>query len=314
MPASPITRAPAVQTSNESHGLRALPVRRLWVWWHLLSLDAPTVAVAWSWAFARAFNITLPWFALLTLGLGTWCVYVADRLLDGWRSSRSMQLRERHLFYARHRRIFFLALATAFLPLLYFLFLRVARAARIDDGLLAMLGLVYFILIHGPDKRAAHGSRAWIPKKLWIPKEIIVGILFSVATAIPAWSRLHGEPLWMPIVVVLFSGICCWNCIAIQIWEDGCVQDSRRTEPVHPLTAWVGARLQWFAAALSIVAIGVAALAPTQELRILTSLCSLSGVFFLLLHHFHHRMHSRTLRVAADMALLTPLLWIAVVH
>ncbi len=294
--------------------LFTLPRHSPLVWWHLLSLDAPTVAVVWSWAFARAFDIALPWFALLTLGLGTWCVYVADRLLDGWRSGRSTQLRERHLFYARHRRIFLSALVAAFLPLIYFLFLRVAHAVRIDDVLLATLGLVYFILIHGPDKRDANGRRAWMPRKLWIPKEITVGILFAVATAIPAWSRLHGKPLWMPMVVVLFSGICCWNCIAIQIWENGCVQDSRRAEPVHPLTAWVGARLQWFAAILFIVAVGVAALAPTPEIRILAALCSLSGVFFLLLHHFHRRMHSRTLRVAVDMALLTPLLWMLVLR
>src|SRR5271156_21025 len=29
-------------------------------WWHLLSLDAPTVAALWSWFFARAMHLHLP--------------------------------------------------------------------------------------------------------------------------------------------------------------------------------------------------------------------------------------------------------------
>ncbi|MGC2300913.1 MAG: hypothetical protein WA476_19055, partial [Acidobacteriaceae bacterium] len=52
------------------------------VHWHLLSLDAPTVAVLWAWSFARAADVHPSGSALAVLGIGTWLIYVADRLLD----------------------------------------------------------------------------------------------------------------------------------------------------------------------------------------------------------------------------------------
>ena len=106
MSATPLTSAPAVRNPEVDQGLGTLSARRLWVWWHLLSLDAPTVAVVWCWFFAAAFRVSLPPTALVTLALGTWCVYVADRLLDGWRSVDMTDLRDRHWFYLRHRKPF----------------------------------------------------------------------------------------------------------------------------------------------------------------------------------------------------------------
>ena len=50
--------------------------------WHLASLDAPTVAVTWSLAFAWAAQVRLPGWIPLLLALACWAVYVADRLLD----------------------------------------------------------------------------------------------------------------------------------------------------------------------------------------------------------------------------------------
>ena len=75
-------------------------------WWHLLSLDAPTVAVLWAWLFARAMHLRLPSVAMLLLGLATWLLYVADRILHGLRKERRELLRDRHIFPARHRRAF----------------------------------------------------------------------------------------------------------------------------------------------------------------------------------------------------------------
>ncbi len=285
-----------------------LPQRSLLFWWHLLSLDATTIAVVWGWSFARAFAIPLPWFSLVTLGLGTWCVYIADRLLDGYSAQTSIELRERHFFYARHRRIFFVLLLATSLPLTYLLLLRVATRVRTDDTLLAVLGLVYFALIHSSDR---HNRTI---KRVWMPKEISVGILFAIATAVPTWSRIQQDKLWMLLTVGCFACICSWNCVAIQIWEDENIEDYRRAEPIHRLTAWLGLRLRGCAFLMILSFAYLAALAPTLNIRILLASCSLSGVFFLLLHHYHPQIHRRTLRVAADMALLTPLLWIAVVR
>jgi len=285
-----------------------LPQRSPLFWWHLLSLDAPTIAVVWGWAFARAFAIPLPWFSLVTLGLGTWCVYIADRLLDGYRSRSTIELRERHFFYARHRRKFFLILLATALPLAYFLLLRVAARVRMNDTLLAAIGLVYFALIHGSSTRI-HPS-----KRVWMSKEISVGVLFAIATAVPTWSRIQQGKLWMLLSIVCFACICCWNCIAIQTWEGDGMEDRRRAELIHGLTAWIGLRLRGCALVLAVIFAFLSTLAPTLNIHILLAACSLSGVFFLLLHHYHSQIHRRTLRVAADLALLTPLLWVALIR
>src|ERR1035441_1521773 len=75
--------------------------------WHLGSLDAPTVAVTWSLAFAWAARVQLPAWVPILLALGTWAVYIGDRLLDArtaMRSGNLHRLRDRHFFYLTSRR------------------------------------------------------------------------------------------------------------------------------------------------------------------------------------------------------------------
>lgn len=50
--------------------------------WHLSSLDAPTVAVVWSLGFGWAAGVRLPFWVPVLIALGTWAVYIGDRLLD----------------------------------------------------------------------------------------------------------------------------------------------------------------------------------------------------------------------------------------
>ena len=78
--------------------------------WHLLSLDAPTVAVLWSLGFAKVAGVRLPGWVPVLLALMTWCVYISDRLLDARSAVHERQirrLRQRHRFHWQYRRIFF---------------------------------------------------------------------------------------------------------------------------------------------------------------------------------------------------------------
>ena len=50
--------------------------------WHLLSLDAPTVAALWTWFIASANHIRLPLSSALAMALAVWMLYAADRLMD----------------------------------------------------------------------------------------------------------------------------------------------------------------------------------------------------------------------------------------
>ena len=98
--ANPQAKKPATTQLRQAHCLAKAPaVLRLW---HLTSLDAPTVAVVWTLAFARATGVQLPTWVPLLIALGTWTVYVGDRLLDarsGLRSCSFNRLRERHFFH-----------------------------------------------------------------------------------------------------------------------------------------------------------------------------------------------------------------------
>ena len=315
MSASPLTSAPTIRNSEMNQGLRALPARRLWVWWHLLSLDAPTVAVVWCWFFAAAFGVSLPPTALVTLALGTWCVYVADRLLDGWRSTDMTDLRDRHWFYLRHRKPFVIAWFAAAIPLAYLIFFRVRPAVREDDVVLCLIGIGYFLLIH-------HRSEGD-----FFSKELFVGFLFSIATAVPTWTRLQEGRGFLLAAIATFGAACWLNCVAIQTWEDAearredvqthfatrtrelAVQQNRARR--RALTDLLGNHLTALAVVIGVLALSLANFPDGRAVWPLFVAVAASSLVFLVLIHHTVRLSALSLRILADGALLTPLLfWI----
>lgn len=297
--------------------------RPLWVWWHLLSLDAPTVAVVWGWFFGAVFQVKLPWVTLPTLALGTWCVYVADRLLDGWRGADMAALRDRHWFTLRHRKSFLLAWVLAAAPLAYLIFFRVAPRVRADDILLCGIGIAYFLLVHSGASSGIGLRRL----STWFPKELAVGFLFAIATAVPTAARIFfparqlGHTLLLSGAIFAFGAVCWLNCVAIQTWED----HERGSEVIHAIlsgpqsdpetsghgwTRFLGRRLAVFSG--FVCALSLAAALATMESRagLLFFAIVLSAAIFLVLTRLSHRVSVLTLRIAADAALLTPLLFV----
>src|SRR6188768_3501082 len=71
--------------------------------WHLLSLDAPTVAVTWCAAFLSVVGVPLALpsgrWPVVFLSLATWLCYVGDRVQDARSSLEGPHLRARHRFY-----------------------------------------------------------------------------------------------------------------------------------------------------------------------------------------------------------------------
>jgi len=285
------------------------------VWWHLLSLDAPTVAVVWCWFFAAAFRVTLPPTALATLALGTWCVYVADRLLDGWRSVDMADLRDRHWFYLRHRKPFVIAWIAAAIPLAHLILFLVPPAVRIDDIVLCLIGIGYFLSIH----HRSEGDR--------FSKELFVGFLFSIATAVPTWTRLQ-EGRGLLLVAILTFGAACWlNCVAIQTWEDAEArreggQDHFAASRGHELrdqeggasraalTDCLGNHLTAFAVVTGMLALALTAFPAGRLVWPLYLAVAASSLVFLALIRRAGRLSALSLRVLADGALLTPLLFL----
>jgi hypothetical protein len=277
-------------------------------WWHLLSLDAPTVAILWSWSFARAMRLPIPFAGPFILGLVTWLLYVADRILDGLVVKQPELLRERHRFHARHRRLF---LSTALVLGAFSLWMIVTRMyarALQDDLFLSIFAVLYLGLVHA-GKYFSRSNRCD-----WLPKELAVGALFAAATAVPAWSRLSVFSAltrsWLAEAVILFAVLCWTNCVAIEKWET--VQ--WQAAGVHPTTQWAGEHLREVALGLAAASTAAAWLAPTRGLTAVFLAALSSSIILILLDGERTRLSPLTLRVAADAALLTPLAFFPVLR
>lgn len=277
----------------------ARPRSRLWgvpVYWHLLSIDAPTVAVLWAWSFARAAQLRIPFISIAVLGVGTWLIYVADRLLDV-RSPAHPALRERHFFHARHSRVLLCASPVAG-ALLLGLIVIMPPAARRDDAILFAISMVYFASVHLPVVRL----------RRWFPREVAVGILFALAAAVPAWSESASAHARLGWLILLFAGLCTLNCVAIETWEHAALSLPSVTVPAIAVCVAITA----------VALVLVRGAAPPSPFGLCVA-SFLSAVTLLALDHLYRSTSPQgtdptnrarfllALRVAADAALLTPI-------
>ena len=264
-----------------------LPIRL----WHLASLDAPTVATVWTLAFAWSANVHLPWWVLVLLPFGVWAVYVADRLLDaraGMRSSAPAQLRERHVFHWRYRILLVPMAVASAAAAAWIIFRLMPRATLVHDSFLAAASLLYFTRVHSGGK--------FLPV---FSKEMLVGIIFTLGCALPALSRTH---FLQPVLIatVLFALLAWLNCHAIDRWESRDANSSSRS---------IALPLLFLAAACFMCSVFLAA-SYTRS----ASLLACAGAAALLLaalDRLRRRITPITLRAAADLALLTPAMLLA---
>jgi hypothetical protein len=258
-----------------------------------LSLDAPTVAALWCWAFGRAARLQLtPWLPA-ALALGTWLFYVADRLLDARLSPESL-LQERHRFHERHRR-WFVAVAVPVALVLALLVARMPRSLIAAYGVLGALSLLYLGLVHVPVRIRGKSLH-------YFPKEFAVALLFAAASALPAWDEARrigaGMPRHHPLLLLcpLFAVLCWVNCVAIEDWE----QHHR------------GHRVLWLAVlAVAASCLGLFELA-NHPARWLAVAAALSAALFMFVDR--SRLTAAARRIAADLALLTPLLLLCTIQ
>jgi hypothetical protein len=252
-------------------------------YWHLLSLDAPTVAALWCWAFGRAVRLRLdPWLPV-ALALGTWLFYIADRLLDAAYSPDSL-LQERHRFHQHHRVRF----VTAAVPITIALAVLVARMPNSLIAAYCVLGglsLIYLAMVHLPIRARGRSLPCF-------PKEFAVALLFAAATALPAWAAAvhHGISRSHPLLFLcpLFAALCWLNCTAIEEWEQ-----HRR-----------GHRIEWLASFI-VAASGLSLFVLiNHSARWLAMAAAVSAALFLALDR--GRLAAGTRRIAADLVLLTP--------
>jgi hypothetical protein len=274
--------------------------------WHLLSLDAPSVAMLWTWFIARSNRIALSLSSVAAMGIAVWILYAADRLLDarlldartGALTAGSSQppdagLEARHYFHRIHRRAFRAALAAATVALALMVPHLDQPAIRLYLVLAALL-IVYSLLIHANGRRSQR-----------LPKELAVGVFFSAAAFIPTVSRDPSlRPILLPVAVV-FAAVCSLNCLFIYAWEHTSASPAE-----HAATRLALRFLRPLA--LSTIAIGLTLSLSRHPGAPIALACAIAAALLLLLDRNRIRLSRTTLRAAADLCLLTPLLLLAV--
>ena len=256
--------------------------------WHLLSLDAPTVACVWTIFIARVAHVPLRWSSPAAMFVAVWMLYAADRLLDARPLAGDAQapdLEERHRFHHRHRRGFVAVAVVAAVGLTGLLH-TLPDATLHLYALLGTLLAGWLLLVH---------ARLSEPR---LPKELAVGVFFAAATFIPSIA-LHPElRLRLVPAAALLGVVCTLNCLFLYAWEH-----PRSRQMAHWTTRWATAHLTL----LSLLALAAAALLLRLQ-PALAAACGLSVAALLLLNVLRFRIKSLHLRALADAALLTPLL------
>jgi hypothetical protein len=271
-----------------------------WLWWNILSLDAPMVAVAWALVFAKSAGVALPGAEIGSLGLVVWLIYTVDRLLDGRASTRhdggafGSPLQQRHFFHRIYARGVAWAAAGVAVFTAALVLTRIEGQVLMLAVPVGLMLVLYMAWVHRERGRAV--TR--------LSKEAAVGVIFAAGVALPAWSRIGARRWEFLVLAALFAAVCTLNCVAIEEWERG------RGREGTPRDFGSG-RL---AAGLASCAI---LLTPVVRLRgefsAIGAAIAVSALLILFLDLMRERISADALRVLVDVALLLPALVILLI-
>jgi hypothetical protein len=245
-----------------------------WLWPNLLSLDAPIVAVLWQALFTLSFRAKFDGLAATALGLTVWIIYVADRVFDAWTGKNAQP---RHEFHREHWRAILPAWIGAFALTAWLAWTRLP-AVLFERGMILLVAVtIYFGLTH-------------LARRRW-PKELAVAVLFTLGVSLVAWVHVR---TWIDVATIVLFGMLCWiNCAAIEQWE--------------------GRGLSEWPVRVAAITVGLIALIFLYDQRPIISGAETASAFaFVMLDRAKTRLSTDALRVLADVALLTPILFLTV--
>ena len=296
----------------------------IWLLPNLLSLDAPLVALAWMWMFARAMRVeyisAASWWVL---PVAVWCVYVMDRLIDGWRRPERRVSSPRHAFHWRWRFILIPMVAIASVTCVYHS-LYVLPRSIFSAGLVAMMiSAIYFLIVIFQNNKIPYF------------KNIMAGMIFAMGVGIPVnaananllvtdfydvvYALNHTgivDAMWNFVIMMfttlyvvfvdcqevwVFGLLCIMNITAIDLWEKAAAARDEDTAQNHESTLTLG---------LLILAGGsllFAAMEADDFAKPFFYAVMVAAALLQAINHYRERFSLNTLRVLADVALLAPL-------
>ena len=287
---------PTITGVTKDRQLLGLPAP-IWLWPNLLGLDAPLVAVSWQLLYSRCFDVDIPPAIHLLLGLSVWCVYLADRLYDVYRTEDFSSVTWRLRFTKQH--FTSLAVTTALAGavnlflIVYFVPMHLLIHGLITAGLLA----VYYAFRFGSSGKVA----------ALIPREIMCGMIFAIGSAIATYS--YGQPQTTGFrflgAVAMLGLVCSASCVMISVWERDAdlASGDRSIASARPEILRCIRRLLL----PLIVLYGFVAISDPWQIHIAVGLSALA---LYLMARFEERFSPTLLRTLADAVLLTPLLFL----
>lgn len=250
----------------------------VWLWFNLLSLDAPLIALVWQDFVARCYPTVLHLTGRVVLGLTVWAIYLADRLLDV-RYPASAAESIRHQFYRRHR-VFAQALFGVVVSVDVLVTSLWLRPAVFDGGLLLTAGVVAYLAAF-PLTR--WGANTW--------KKPIAALLFTAGTFLIAWTGAGHPVRQLTWPAAAFCALCLGNLLMIEHWSR---ETARQTRSIP--RAWV-----W------LLLLGLCLAGARSSSWFTAIICSGAGLYALA--RWGREISGDARCVLADALLLTPLLF-----
>jgi hypothetical protein len=176
---------------------------------NLVCLDAPLVALAWLWLFARTFRIPLQVGNCVALFLTAWLIYLGDRLADCTSLKPAFPRSLRQEFCLRHREIWIVTVLLVGGFDAYVIWRTTALETFLIGTVVGLLALVYLVINHP----LGLIWRSLPAKELAIGGLFTAGILVALMPAIPSLSARF------VITALAFAALCALNCISIAGWE-----------------------------------------------------------------------------------------------
>ncbi len=274
------------------------PRQPWWLFPNLLSLDAPLVAVAWLYVFAKTWRVDYhPWEAYVSLGLAVWVIYVADRLLDASiHAGTAGRLEARHAFHQKYRKWFVAGASMASVTALYL----VVRYMQSPIYHYLLIGAVLVAGFFGLSMLSSQEANE-VPHT----KNILAGVTFAFGTALMAHHYLPAFGIYEMLVsreFLCFAVLCTLNISAIDLWEHA----NRATDVEAKAT-------DELALTLPLIVLGGASLLYALRDSEMTTrpffYAILTGAALLqVLNRSRARFSIDALRVLADVALILPIL------
>ena len=260
------------------------------MWLNLVCLDAPLVAVSWQSLFARSFGIPVSAGGTLALFLTAWLIYLGDRFGDALTVDLRAVSAARQRFCLAHRVAWLWSIGVVAVANLVVIWTLLEPRQLMLGAAIGVCAAAYLAV-----NRFAPGVWRVVPAK-----EISIGSLFAAGAMVPLAAGLTSAmwSLWLQ-----FAGLCALNCVSIAVWERYVDVAQRR---ISLATAFPRAAI-WLLGVLVFFGLASSALALRDPGNWEVAVCiGTSTLLLSALHLFRRRLEPNVRTALADIALLTP--------